>query len=387
MDFQLTEEHKLLQEMIRDFAGKEIAPYVDSWESNHYFPREITQKLADLGVLGMTTPAEYGGTKTDFLSFILALEELSRFSPSICLTVNVHASLFVKAILEYGSQEQKATYLPKAARGEILGAFSLSEPGAGSDATNLQTRAIKKGDTYIINGIKSWVSTGGEADALILFAVTSAEKERKRLSAFILEKNLPGVQLIKLEKKMGLHSSPTAQLAFEDCSLPASNLLGPEGKGLAIALHLLDSSRIGIAAQAIGLAQSALELGVRYAKEREAFGQKIANFEAIQFMIADAATLTEAARLLTYRAATLVDHNLPFSKEAAMAKLLASEAANKVASIALQIHGGYGYSQEYRIERLYREARVMTIYEGTSEIQRLVIARSLLREAESLAGS
>lgn len=387
MDFELTEEHKLLQEMVRDFATKEIAPHVDSWESNHYFPREIILKLGDLGLLGMTTPAEYGGTKTDFLSFILALEELSRFSPSVCLTVSVHASLFVKAILEYGSQKQKETYLPKAARGEILGAFSLTEPGAGSDATNLQTKAVREGDIYIINGVKSWVTTGNEADALILFAVTSTEKERKKLSAFIVDKNSPGLQLIKLERKMGLNSSPTAQLAFEDCRVPASNLLGPEGKGAAIALHLLDGSRIGIAAQAVGLAQSALELGVRYAKEREAFGQKIANFEAIQFMIADAATVIEAARLLTYRAATLVDHNLPFSKEAAMAKLFASEAANKVASIALQIHGGYGYSQEYRVERLFREARVMTIYEGTSEIQRLVIARSLLREAENLAGS
>ncbi len=387
MNFELSEEQKLLQEMIREFSTKEIAPYVEEWERKHVFPRETINKLAELGILGMTTPLEYGGTKTDFLSFILVLEELSRFSPSICLTVSVHNSLFVKAILEYGSEEQKRRYLPAAAKGKIIGAFSLSEPGAGSDATNLQTRAQKQGDFYLINGVKSWVSTGSEAEALILFAVTSVEKERKRLSAFIIDRDFSDYQVIKLESKMALNASPTAQLAFEDCRVPAANLLGEEGKGAAMALRLLDGSRIGIAAQAVGLAQSALELGVRYAKEREAFGQKIANFEAIQFMLADAATLTEASRLLTYQAALLLDQNLPYAKEAAMAKLMATETANKVAYIALQIHGGYGYSQEYPIERIYREARVMTIYEGTSEIQRLIIARNLTREAEGLTGS
>jgi alkylation response protein AidB-like acyl-CoA dehydrogenase len=382
MDFSLTEEQRLVQEMVREFAEKEIAPYVDQWERECLFPRAIFSKLGELGLLGMTIDPEYGGTKSDYLSFILALEELSRVSAAVALTVSVHVSLFMRAIQEYGHEEQKRKYLPKAARGEILGAFSLSEPGAGSDAANLQTKARREGDVYIINGIKSWVTTGSEAEALILFAVTSGEKEKKRISAFVVDRNLPGFQVLKLEEKMGFHSSPTAQIAFEDCRLPATNLLGEEGRGLAIALRLLDGSRIGIAAQAVGLAQRALELGVRYAKEREAFGQKISSFEAIQFMLADAATLIEASRLLTYRAAALVDLNLPHTKEAAMAKLFATEAANKVAYLALQIHGGYGYCRDYPIERLYREARVTTIYEGTSEIQRLVIARQLMREAE-----
>ncbi len=387
MDFSLNEEQKLLRETIRQFAEKEIIPYVNDWEKESRFPREIIDKLAGFGLLGMTTPPEYGGCQTDFLSFILALEELSRGHAATCLTVSVHASLFVKAILAYGNEEQKKKYLPRAARGEIIGAFSLSEPGAGSDATNLQTKARREGDYYILNGTKSWVSTGSEADAFILFAVTSVDPKGKRLSAFIVEKDFPGWRVSKLEDKMGLHCSPTAEIVLEDCRVPAANLLGPEGQGARMALYLLDGSRIGIAAQAVGLAQRALELAVRYAQEREAFGQKIAAFEAIQFMLADAATLTEASRLLTYRAANLLDHNLPYAKEAAMAKLMATEAANKVAYTALQIHGGYGYCREYPIERLYREARVMTIYEGTSEIQRLVIARHLLREAEGLAFS
>ncbi|MCX7975208.1 MAG: acyl-CoA dehydrogenase family protein [Candidatus Aminicenantes bacterium] len=382
MDFSLTEEQKLLKEMVREFAEKEIAPYVDKWEEEHHFPREIFRKLGKLGLLGMTANPEYSGTKSDYLSFILVLEELSRVSASVALTVSVHSSLFIKALQEYGQEELKKKYLTAAARGEILGAFSLSEPGAGSDASNLQTKAYQKGDYYIINGIKSWVTTGSEAEAFILFAVTSAEKEKKKISAFLVDKKMPGIQILKLEKKMGFHSSPTAQIAFEDCPVPATNLIGEEGRGLAIALRLLDGSRIGIAAQAVGLAQQALELGIRYAKEREAFGQKIANFEAIQFMLADAATLIEASRLLTYQAALLVDYNLPYTKEASMAKLFASETANKVTYLALQIHGGYGYCREYPIERLFREARVTTIYEGTSEIQRIVIARQLLKEAE-----
>lgn len=384
MNFTLTEEQKLVKEMVREFAEKEIAPYVNNWEKEHIFPRQIFRQLGELGILGMTTETAYGGIKSDYLSFILALEELSRVSASVGLTVSVHASLFIRAIQEYGQEEQKKKYLPRAAKGEILGAFSLSEPGAGSDATNLMTKARREKDTFVINGIKSWVTTGSAADAMILFAVTSGEKEKKRISAFIVDRDTPGLQILKIEEKMGFHSSPTAQITLEECRVPIENLLGEEGWGMAIALKLLDGSRIGIAAQAVGLGQSALELGIRYAKEREAFGQKIASFEAIQFMLADAATLVEASRLLTYRAASLVNHNLPYAKEAAMAKLFATEAANKIAYIALQIHGGYGYSREYPIERLYREARVTTIYEGTSEIQRLVIARQLLREAEGL---
>jgi alkylation response protein AidB-like acyl-CoA dehydrogenase len=331
--------------------------------------------------MGMIIPSEYGGIKTDYLSLILALEELSRVSPTVCLIVSVHTSLFSSSILKFGSIEQKQKYLPRAARGEILGAFSLTEPGAGSDATSLKTKAVKTGREYILNGTKAWVTSGSEADALILFAQTESEPGSPKLSAFIVEKDFPGFNVTRIEEKMGFHSSPTAEVVLEDCRVPAANLLGEEGRGAHIALQALDGSRIGIAAQSVGLSQQALELGVRYASQREAFGKKIAEFQAIQFMIADMATLVDAARLLTYRAADCYDSGLPYTKEAAMAKLFASEAANKAAYLALQIHGGYGYSKEYAIERLYRDARVLSIYEGTSEIQRLVIARKLLKDS------
>lgn len=381
MNFELNEDQLLLKEMVRDFARKEIAPKIGYFEEKHLFPKEIIQKLAGLGLMGMTIPSEYGGIKTDYLSLILALEELSRVSPTVCLIVSVHASLFSSSILKFGSPLQKEKYLPRAARGEILGAFSLTEPGAGSDTTNLKTKAVKTGNEYILNGTKAWVTSGSEADALILFALTESEPWPSKLSAFIVEKNFPGFSVPRIEEKMGLHSSLTTEIALEDCRVPAENLLGEEGRGAAIALQVLDGSRIGIAAQSVGLSQQALELAVSYAKQREAFGKKIAEFQAIQFMIADIAMLVDAARLLTYRAADHYDRGMPYAKEAAMAKLFSSEAANKVAYLALQIHGGYGYSKEYAIERLYRDARVLSIYEGTSEIQRLVIARKLLKES------
>lgn len=381
MNFYLSEEQILLRDMVRDFAAKEIAPVIGRYEESHRYPAEIIRKMAELGLMGMTIPAEYDGIRTDSLSFILVLEELGRFSPTICLILSVHASLFCRAILEFGSAEQKAKYLPRAARGEIIGAFSLTEPGAGSDVTSLKTTARRDGRHFLLNGTKAWVTTGSEAEALILFAQSDQAASSRKLSAFIVEKNFPGFRVARIEEKMGLHSSLTAEIVLEDCRVPAENLLGEEGRGASIALHLLDGSRIGIAAQAVGLSQQALELAVRYAKQREAFGHPIAEFQAIQFMIADIATLVEASRLLTYRAADAYDRGLPYAKEAAMAKLFASEAANKVASLSLQIHGGYGYSKEYLIERIYRDARVLSIYEGTSEIQRLVIARNLLKDS------
>ncbi len=367
--------------MVKDFAAKEIEPKIRYFEENHLFPAELVQKTAELGLMGMTIPPEYGGMKTESLSLILALEELSRVSPTIGLILSVHASLFCRAILEYGTEEQKAKYLPRAARGEIIGAFSLSEPGAGSDATALKTKAVREGQYFILNGTKAWVTTGSEAEALVLFAQSEKACGHRKLSAFIVEKNFPGFRVARVEEKMGLHSSLTAEIALEDCRVPVENLLGEEGKGATIALHLLDGSRIGIAAQSVGLSQRALELAVRYAKQREAFGRPISEFQAIQFMIADIATLVEASRLLTYRAADAYDRGLAYAKEAAMAKLFASEAANKIAYLSLQIHGGYGYSKEYEIERIYRDTRVLTIYEGTSEIQRLVIARNLLKDS------
>lgn len=381
MNFELSEDQIMFRELVRDFAQKEIAPKIGAFEDKHLFPKEIIDRLAGIGVLGMTVPAELGGSRTDYLSFILALEELARVSATVCVIVSVHVSLFCNSILKFGSDHQKQKFLPAAARGEILGAFSLTEPGAGSDATSLKTKAVRSGDEYILNGTKAWVTTGGEADALIVIAQTGAEIGVPKLSAFLVEKGFPGFRVDKIEEKMGLHSSPTVMISLEDCRVPVGNRLGEEGRGAAIALAGLDGSRIGIAAQAVGLSQQALELAVGYAKQREAFGKKIAEFQALQFMMADIATLLEAGRLLTYRAADLCDRGRPFSKEAAMAKLFTSEAANKIAYLALQIHGGYGYSKEYTIERIYRDARVLSIYEGTSEIQRLVIARKLLKES------
>jgi len=381
MNFDLSEDQLLMRDLVRDFAQKEIGPRISAFEEAHKFPKEILARLAEIGVLGMTVPAELGGSRTDSLSYILALEELARASAAVCVIVSVHNSLFCGSIFRFGSDAQKKKFLPRAARGEILGAFSLTEPGAGSDAMNLKTRAVRSGDEYILNGTKAWVTTGGEADAVIVIARTGAETGAPQLSAFIVERGFPGFIVSKIEEKMGLHSSPTAMVSLEDCRVPAENLLGQEGRGAAIALAGLDSSRIGIAAQAVGLSQQALELAVGYAKQREAFGRKIAEFQALQFMLADIATLVDAGRLLTFRAADLMDRGLSFGKEAAMAKLFTSEAANKIAYLALQIHGGYGYSKEYTIERIYRDARVLSIYEGTSEIQRLVIARKLLKES------
>lgn len=381
MDFDLNEEQTLLRDMVRDFVRQEVFPVVKALEEEHRFPREIVKKMGELGLLGMTVPMEYGGTKTDYLSFILALEELGKASPALCVIVSVHCSLFCHSLAVFGTEEQKRKYLPRAASGDILGAFSLTEPGAGSDASNLKTRAEKKGDAYLLNGTKAWVTSGGEADAIIVFAVSDNRTGNRKPSAFIVDKNSPGLRVSKIEEKMGLHSSPTAEISLEDCLVSAENLLGGEGQGLPIALHLLDSSRIGIAAQSVGLSLQALELAARYAKQREAFGMKIAEFQAIQFMLADISTLTEAARLLTYKAADYHDKGRQVTKEAAMAKLFASEVANKAAYLALQIHGGYGYSREFQIERIYRDARVLPLYEGTSEVQRLVIARNLLKES------
>jgi hypothetical protein len=380
VNFELSEDQRLIKEMIHEFAQKEVKPRVKELEKKHIFPHELLKKLAELGVMGMSIPSEYQGNKTDTLSLLLAIEQLSKVFPSLAVIISVHCSLFCYAILKFGSEIQKGKYLPQAARGEILGAFALTEPGAGSDVYGIKTKAVKKGNFFILNGTKSWVTTGSDANAYILFAKTEKDSAKHKLSTFIVEKSFPGFRLSKVEEKMGLHSSITSEVVLEDCQVPAENLLGNEGKGASIALHCLDGSRIGIAAQSVGLSQRALEEAAIYAKQREAFGKPIADFQAIQFMIADMATLTEAARLLTHRAAILLDKGVSVSKEASMAKLFASEAANKIVSLALQIHGGYGYSQEFYVEQLYRDARVLTIYEGTSEIQRLVIARNLLKE-------
>jgi alkylation response protein AidB-like acyl-CoA dehydrogenase len=380
MNFELSVDQKLLQEMIREFAQNEILPHVKHMEENHIFPSELLQKLGEIGVMGMSIPSEYGGIKTDSLSTALVIEEISRVFPSLAVIISVHCSLFSNSILQFGNEDQKQQYLTKAANGDVIGAFSLTEPGAGSDATNLKTKSKKEGDVYILNGTKSWVTTGNDAEAFILFASADTPPgEKKKLNAFIVDSETSGFRVAKIEEKMGLHASLTAEVTLDNCQIPAENLLGEEGQGTAIAFQGLDNSRIGIAAQAVGLSQRAIDEAVKYAKEREAFGKKISDFQAIQFMIADMATLTDAARLLTYRAANLCDNGKPYAKESAMAKLFASEAANKIAYQALQIHGGYGYSKEFFVEQIYRDARVLAIYEGTSEVQRIVIARHLLK--------
>jgi alkylation response protein AidB-like acyl-CoA dehydrogenase len=380
MNFELLEEQALLRDMVRDFTENEIAHQAKRLEEERIFPTDLLKKLAELGILGMSVPEEYGGTQTDSISQMLAIEEISRGMPALAVIVSVHCSLFCYAINTFGTEEQKKRYLPKAASGEILGAFSLSEPGAGSDAMALKTRAEQTvSGEYILNGTKAWVTAGGEAGAVIVFALTELEDGRRKLSAFIVDKDTPGFKVTKIEEKMGLNASLTAQILLDNCQIPAENILGKEGKGASIAFHCLDGSRIGIAAQAVGLSQRALDEALDYAKQREAFGKPIASFQAIQFMLADSATQLEAARLLTHQAAFLKDQNKSFTKEAAMAKLFASEAANKIVYDALQVHGGYGYSREFMIEQLYRDARVLSIYEGTSEIQRMVIAREMLK--------
>lgn len=380
MNFELKEDQKLIREMIKNFSNAEIKPIARSLEDKHEFPSQLLKKLAEIGVLGMSVPAQYNGNKTNHLSLIIAIEEISRVMPSLAVIISVHCSLFCHSILEFGNETQKEKYLPKAASGEIIGAFSITEPGTGSDVINLKCKAVRRGDQYIINGPKAWVTTGNNAEAIILFAGTEIEPGRKKLSAFIIDKDTPGLQVTKIEEKMGMHSSLTAEIQLEDCQVPASNLLGKEGQGASIAFRGLDFSRIGIAAQSVGIAQRALDEALTYSIQREAFGKKISDFQAIQFKLADIATLTEASRLMTYRAADLFDKGRPYAKESSMAKLYASEAANKAAYEALQIHGGYGYSKEFPIEQIYRDARVLTIYEGTSEIQRLIIARHLLKE-------
>jgi alkylation response protein AidB-like acyl-CoA dehydrogenase len=380
MNFELTEDQTLIRDMIRDFAQNEIKPRAKELETAHQFPAELLKKLSELGIMGMSIPTQYQGIKSDTLSLMITLEEISRALSSLAVIISVHCSLFSYAILKFGTDRQKEKYLPRAARGELLGAFALTEPSAGSDIHALRTKAVRKGDVYILNGTKAWVTTGSDALAYILFAYVENQQAEKKLSAFIVEKDLPGLRIANIEEKMGLHASITAEIVLEDCPVPVKNRLGEEGKGASVALHCLDGSRIGIAAQSVGLSQRALDEAVQYAKQREAFGKPISQFQAIQFMIADIATQTESARWLTYRASYLMDQGCPFSKEAAMAKLYASEAANRTAYLALQIHGGYGYSKEFIVEQLYRDARVFTLYEGTSEIQRLVISRHLLRE-------
>lgn len=379
MDFDLDDQQQMIQKMAREFTEKEIKPVASTFDEEAVFPAELVKQLGDLGFMGMMVPEELGGAGLDCVSYAIAVEEISRGDASIGVTMSVNNSLACQPILDYGTDEQKQKYLPDLAGGAKLGAYSITEPEAGSDAGNVQTTAVLHGDHYIVNGTKVFVTNGGKADIIILFASTDKEAKAKGISAFIIEKGMPGFSAGKKENKMGMRGSDTSELIFEDCKVPKENLLGKEGQGFRIALATLDGGRIGIAAQAVGIGQACLEAAVQYSKERKQFGRPICEFQAIQWILANMATELDAARYLTYRAAFVKEKGKRFSKEAAQAKLFASEMAVKAAIDAVQVHGGYGYIKEYDVERYFRDSKLTEIYEGTSEVQRLVIAASLLR--------
>lgn len=381
MNFNLTEDQQLIRETVRDFAETEVRTGAAERDRESRFPREIVAQLAELGFMGCLVSESLGGSGIDSISYAITIEELARVDAALAVTVAVHNSVACFPIGKWGTEDQKKKYLPDMAAGQVLGAFALTEPQAGSDAANQKTRAVRQGDHYVLDGVKAWCTNAPEAGTIIVMAVTDPERGAKGISAFIVEKDTPGCRIGTIEDKMGLRSSKTSELVLEECAVPAANLLGPEGAGLKVALSVLGASRTGIGAQAVGIAQGAYEEALKYAKMREAFGKTIAEFQAIRFMLADMATRIEAARLLVYLAAFREDEgDARLARYSSMAKLFASEMANEVTGQAVQIHGGYGFSREYPVERYYRDARVTTIYEGTSEIQRIVIARDLLRE-------
>lgn len=376
MDLQFTEEQVMMRDMVRSFAKNVVAPQVKYMEDG-VFPRDILAEMGQLGLMGITTPAKYGGSEMDFTSYIIAINELAKVSAVIGVILSVHTSVGTNPILYFGNEEQKQRFIPKLASGEYLGAFCLTEPSSGSDAGSLKTRAVKSGNHYELNGSKVFITNGGEADVYIVFATTNPSKGPRGISAFIVEKDTPGLIIGKDERKMGLHGSRTVQLTFDQMKVPVENLLGEEGKGFQIAMANLDIGRIGIAAQSLGIAEAALEAATNYASERKQFAKPISANQGISFKLADMATSIEAAKLLVYRATNLRAMGKSCRKEASMAKLFASKTAVEVTSEAIQIFGGYGYTEDYPVERYFRDAKVTEIYEGTSEIQRIVISRSL----------
>jgi len=387
VDFELTAEQREIQAVAREFAAAEIEPYADEWDREHRFPRELYAKLAELGLMGACVPEEYGGAGTDFLSYILVLEELSRADAGVGVTVAVHTSAVTLPILGFGTDEQRSRFVPPLARGEAIGAFALTEPEAGSDAGSLRTAATANGDGWTISGSKQWITNGGFGGTVLLFARTDPDTPgAKGVSAFILDGDQ--VRVTREEEKLGLNSSSTVDLVIEGARVPRDRLLHEEGKGFNVAMATLDGGRIGIAAQALGIAQAAYDTARAYALERRQFGKRIADFQAIQWKLADMSTEIDAARLLVYRAAWLKQEGRPHTEEGAKAKLFASEMARRQTAEAIQILGGYGYTKEFPVERYYRDAKITEIYEGTSEIQRLVIARSILglRERELAQG-
>lgn len=380
MDFKLTEEHKMIQDMARKFANEVVAPVAAELDEKAEFPAQHLPKMAELGLMGMMVDPKYGGSGLDMLSYVLALEEICRACASTGVTMSVNNSLFCGPVETFGTEEQKQEFLVPCATGEKLGAYCLSEPGTGSDAANQQTVAVKKGDEYVLNGTKNWITNGPNAHHFIVFTMTDKSKGSRGITAFLVKNTDPGFKVGNIEKKLGIKASSTSQIILEDCVLPASRILGEENKGFYIAMNTLDFGRIGIGTQAVGISQAAFDEALKYSGEREAFGSSIDKFQAIQWMLADMSTRLQAARLMVYKAAWMKDQNIPCSLEAAQAKLYASETSNFVTNKAVQIHGGYGYSREYPVERLLRDARITEIYEGTSEIQRLVIARNLIKQ-------
>ncbi len=378
MDYLLTDEQKMLKEMVGKFAEEKIGPVASENERNHRFPKEIIDEAGQLGLMGIAYPTEYGGAGMDYVSYFLAVEQVSRWCASTGVIISAHTSLVCDPIYRFGTEEQKQKYLPDLLSGKKIGAFSLTEASAGSDSGNTKTVARKEGNKWIINGSKLFATNGNEASVFILIARTSGEKHRG-LSAFIVERDMPGYKIGKLEKKLGIRSSSTAEIILDNVEVPESNLLGKEGDGFKISMVSLDGGRLGITAQALGIARAAIEDSIKYSKERFQFDQPISDFQAIQWMIADMFTEYEAAFLLGWRASKMKDLGLNYSREAAMAKLKASETAMFCANKGIQIHGGYGYTEDFNMERYYRDAKITEIYEGTSEIQRLVISKSLLK--------
>jgi alkylation response protein AidB-like acyl-CoA dehydrogenase len=380
MSIQLTDEHLMIQSMVRDFAREVIAPTAGERDKTKEFPADNLRQLAELGFMGMMVPPEYGGSGADTISYVLALSEVAYACASTAVVMSVHNSIVCESVLRYGNDAQKKEWLTRLAAGEILGAFALTEPQAGSDPVRQSTKAVRDGDSYILNGTKRFITTASNAGLTIVTTKTDEAARHRGITAFLVPKDAPGLSVGQLEDKMGLRASDTADLIFEDCRIPAENRLGKEGEGFKIAMTGLDGGRIGIAAQSVGVAQAALDASIEYAKQREQFGQTISKFQGLRWIVADMATEIEAGRQLMLSAAAMKDRGVNFTRQASMAKLYASEMVNRVTAKAVQIHGGYGYIREYPVERFFRDARVFTIYEGTSEIQRVVISNHLFQD-------
>jgi butyryl-CoA dehydrogenase len=380
MDIQLTEEQRQVRDLCRQFADEALKPNARRWDAEHTFPREAVERLGELGLMGVAVPPEWGGAGMDAVSYAVAMEEISRGCAGTGVIMSVSNSLYCDPVLKFGTEEQKKQFLTPFAKGEKLGCFALTEPMSGSDAAEMRTVATRRGDGYVLDGSKNFITNGPQADVALVLAMTDKEKRHKGISAFLVPTDAKGFARAKPDEKVGIRASGSCTFYFEGCEIPASQRLGNEGDGFKIAMSTLDGGRIGIAGQALGIARAAFEEAVAYAKERKAFGQPISQFQAIQFMLADMATELDAARLLVLRAASLKDRGVRHSAESAMAKLFASEMCERVTSKAIQIHGGYGYIKEYDVERHWRDSRITEIYEGTSEIQRLVISNAVLKE-------